>query len=187
MSQYHHGNLKSELISASLETLTENKEPSLRALAKQAGVLPAAVYRHFKNKDELFTEIAIEGFRLLEEKFDAIEELPPKEKFIQLGLSYVEFALEHTIHFKIMSGVFNAHTDNRPNLNETCEKAFNELIFTCTALSKTPEDIHILAAAAWSQVHGYAHLTINGELELFGDSPPTIEHILALTWDGLDG
>ena len=55
---YHHGNLKQALIDAALE-LIEIKGPTgftLSEAAKQAGVTPAAVYRHFQGREDLIAE-----------------------------------------------------------------------------------------------------------------------------------
>src|SRR6056297_2297218 len=55
---YHHGNLKQALVEAAL-LLIEAKGPAgftLSEAAKQAGVTPAAVYRHFAGRDDLIAE-----------------------------------------------------------------------------------------------------------------------------------
>src|SRR6056297_3635237 len=52
---YHHGNLRQALVDAALR-LIEAKGPTgftLSEAAKQAGVTPAAVYRHFAGRDDL--------------------------------------------------------------------------------------------------------------------------------------
>ncbi|MEL6992926.1 MAG: TetR/AcrR family transcriptional regulator, partial [Pseudomonadota bacterium] len=57
---YHHGNLRQALVEAAL-TLIEAKGPTgftLSEAAKQAGVTPAAVYRHFDVGENL---IALSG------------------------------------------------------------------------------------------------------------------------------
>jgi len=55
---YHHGNLRQALVDAAL-ALIEEKGPTgftLSEAAKQAGVTPAAVYRHFAGRDDLIAE-----------------------------------------------------------------------------------------------------------------------------------
>ena len=49
---YHHGNLRQALVEAALD-LIEARGPtgfSLSEASKQAGVTPAAVYRHFEGR-----------------------------------------------------------------------------------------------------------------------------------------
>ena len=52
---YHHGDLRQALMD-SADAILEREGPnalSLRAVAREAGVSPAAPYHHFKDKDEL--------------------------------------------------------------------------------------------------------------------------------------
>ena len=62
---YHHGNLRQALIDAALQ-LIEVRGPTgftLAEAAKQAGVTPAAVYRHFVGREDLIAErVAIESY-----------------------------------------------------------------------------------------------------------------------------
>ncbi|MEC9312344.1 MAG: TetR/AcrR family transcriptional regulator, partial [Pseudomonadota bacterium] len=51
---YHHGNLRQALVESALG-LIEAKGPTgftLSEAAKQAGVTPAAVYRHFEGRED---------------------------------------------------------------------------------------------------------------------------------------
>ena len=60
---YHHGNLRQALIDAALQ-LIEARGPTgftLSEAAKQAGVTPAAVYRHFAGREDLIAEAARQG------------------------------------------------------------------------------------------------------------------------------
>ena len=48
-------------------TLIEVKGPTgftLSEAAKLAGVTPAAVYRHFEGREDLITEVALQGFEI---------------------------------------------------------------------------------------------------------------------------
>ena len=53
--QYHHGNLKHDLIEFAIQTISEEgpERLSLRNISKQCGVSHNAIYRHFAGKDEL--------------------------------------------------------------------------------------------------------------------------------------
>src|SRR5436190_20644583 len=66
--KYHHGHLRRALIEAA-RVILEREGPaalSLRAVARQAGVSPAAPYHHFKDKDELLEAVALEGWAMLD-------------------------------------------------------------------------------------------------------------------------
>ena len=63
---YHHGNLRQALVESAIK-LIEARGPtgfSLSEAAKQAGVTPAAVYRHFEGRDDLIAEVALEGYKI---------------------------------------------------------------------------------------------------------------------------
>jgi len=63
---YHHGNLRQALVEACLD-LIRAKGPTgftLSEAAKQAGVTPAAVYRHFEGREDLIAEAALQGYRI---------------------------------------------------------------------------------------------------------------------------
>ena len=63
---YHHGNLRQALVEAALDLIRE-KGPTgftLSEAAKQAGVTPAAVYRHFAGREDLIAETARQGYEI---------------------------------------------------------------------------------------------------------------------------
>ena len=75
---YHHGNLRRVLLDSAL-AMVEKEGPhgvSLRAVARLAGVSPAAPYRHFSGKEGLLAAAAEEGFRALEQKMDSASQAP---------------------------------------------------------------------------------------------------------------
>lgn len=63
---YHHGNLREALVDACLALIAE-KGPNgftLSEAAREAGVTPAAVYRHFEGRDDLIAEAARQGYEM---------------------------------------------------------------------------------------------------------------------------
>jgi AcrR family transcriptional regulator len=63
---YHHGNLREALVEACLRLIAE-KGPTgftLSEAAREAGVTPAAVYRHFEGRDDLIAEAARQGYEM---------------------------------------------------------------------------------------------------------------------------
>ena len=78
---------------------------ALSDAARQAGVSVAAPYRHFKDKEALLAEIAAEGFGLFRDALARATQSDPKDKvrrLVEMGVAYVDFALEHRSHFKVM-------------------------------------------------------------------------------------
>lgn len=169
---YHHGDLRAALIDAALLLIAEHgvKGLALSDAAHLAGVSVAAPYRHFKDKQALLAEIAGEGFAMFRDALAqaANSNQPDKVKrMVAMGMAYVDFALQHKSHFKVMweSGVAKA---DYPAVEQTAYQAYLLLKQAAMDLlpSAAPSRQKALVTAAWSIVHGYASLTLEGELEV---------------------
>ena len=95
--RYHHGNLRQALVDAAL-LLIETKGPTgftLSEAAKNAGVTPAAVYRHFEGREDLIAEAALQGFAIFAERMEtAYNGGQPNalRAFEATGQAYLNFA-----------------------------------------------------------------------------------------------
>src|SRR5436190_16044890 len=103
---YHHGDLQRALVDAA-QAILERDGPaalSLRAVAREAGVSPAAPYHHFKDKDELVGAVAKRGFEMLAEAMrDAAERSDSDtERSLAMGVAYVTFARDHRAMYHTM-------------------------------------------------------------------------------------
>jgi len=93
---YHHGDLKSALITAALAAV-EQRGPeavSLRDLAQSLGVSRAAPYRHFANRDALLAAVAAKGFEELTVVYETALAGPGdgRERLRRALVDYLEFA-----------------------------------------------------------------------------------------------
>ncbi|MBT8457332.1 MAG: TetR/AcrR family transcriptional regulator, partial [Alphaproteobacteria bacterium] len=104
---YHHGNLRQALVDAALE-LIEAKGPTgftLSEAAKQAGVTPAAVYRHFAGREDLIAEAARQGYEIFADLMEyAYESGQPSAlaSFEATGRAYLAFARKYPGHYVAM-------------------------------------------------------------------------------------
>lgn len=99
---YHHGNLRQALVEASLDVLAQNGAGgfSLAHAAKAAGVTPAAVYRHFKGREDLMAEVARQGHERLALLTDtAMRDHEPQRAALAYGAAFVTFATKFPGHF----------------------------------------------------------------------------------------
>src|SRR5579864_5463927 len=104
---YHHGDLRSALVRAAMDLLEESGETalSLRAVARRAGVSPAAPYRHYADREALVSAVAALGYRELAERLGAAHPYPSTpEQLTSVAVAYVQFALERPALFRIMFG-----------------------------------------------------------------------------------
>ena len=106
---YHHGDLRRALLDAAL-LMVDREGPkglSLRAVARLAGVSPAAPYRHFSGKEGLLGAVAREGFIALAESMEAAGRENSGlalAEFRAIALAYVKFAAANPSHFRVMFG-----------------------------------------------------------------------------------
>lgn len=183
---YHHGNLPEALKRAAIELVVEGQlaSLSLRAVARRAGVSPAAPYRHFPSREALLASIAADGYRMRSEAtMAAVAPLAsePLEQFLEAGVQYVLFAHQHPGHYAIMSAPEIADSREYPELHKTSAESSQILmqsIRNCQAQGfMTNSDAHDVAAAAWASVHGLAALISSGQLATLGfdlDSPEAV-------------
>lgn len=172
---YHHGNLREALLLNGLALMeaTGDTAFSLRELSRQVGVSANAAYRHFANKDDLLTAIAVYGFQqLVSAQAQAVQDnTNPRDGFLAAGVSYVGFARRHPALFRLMFGRF-AVTHRNEELSAVAQLAYEGMRYsTALALNKPLDDPQLaaLATQAWSLVHGLSHLIIDGQFDATTD------------------
>ena len=139
---------------------------SLREVARQAGVSHAAPYRHFADKEALLAAVAEEGFRVfgqcLATASDSVTD--PLKRLEAIGMAYVQYALAHPIHYRVMFGSYNVTASEEPALVEASQQSYDvllEAIKTAQAAQVIRSgDPQLLAMAAWSLTHGLAMLLL---------------------------
>lgn len=168
-SNYHHGNLREELIQRAEEHLVKDgiKELSLRALAREIGVSQTAPYRHFKDKNALLAALATEGFKRFFEICKASEERERADiGLLMFGLSYIHFAREHTELFHLMFGTALQPRTTYPDLFAAGREAIYKLRRSVeTGVSngtiQSLDDSASMAHTIWAAVHGVATLMLD--------------------------
>jgi AcrR family transcriptional regulator len=169
---YHHGNLRSELLSRAWDVVdtTGVDDLSLRQLARDSGVSHGASSRHFRDKQALLDALAIEGFRRLNTSLaDAASAAGTyAERFRTVGDAYVAFAVAHPAMLGVMYTAKHhpAASDDLVELSHVGMGALVELIEQAQdagAVGAGPARQHALVAFA--AVHGVATLATDDLLE----------------------
>ena len=171
---YHHGGLRDALIGATDQILVERGVEgfTLREAARRVEVSVAAPAHHFGSAAGLLTEVAIRGF---EELTRYLRETPvrakaPAARLRAQGLGYVRFAIAYPGRFHLMFRRDLLLTDD-PRLRSAGQAALGELEQTVRAMrgldASAPIDrkSRALLLGAWSTVHGFAHLALDGKFD----------------------
>jgi AcrR family transcriptional regulator len=170
---YHHGNLKEALLQAALDLIAK-KGPAgftFADAARLAGVSPAAPYRHFRDRDELLSSIALRGFEQFEAMLSgAWDDGRPETvaAFERVGKAYLAFAREEPAFYSAMfeSGL---PLDLNPALLAASERAFNVIRAAAERLAAlappgvTRPPALMMALHIWSMSHGVASLFARGD------------------------
>jgi AcrR family transcriptional regulator len=72
----------------------------MRKVAERVGVSAPAIYRHFKNKEELLSEIVVRGLKILESYLrPAMQAATPFERLTRMIDGYLDFAMKESQYF----------------------------------------------------------------------------------------
>lgn len=171
---YHHGSLREALLEAAERILERDgiQGLTLRAAAREAGASHAAPKNHFGDLTGLLSELAALGFRRFAQSMMAgvRPEDPPSARSAAIGRGYVEFAIANPGLFMLMFRGERLDT-GRPALHTAMQDAFRALAGAARVVpgAVVPHGLSIGQAAdlidAWSGVHGFALLLLDGRLD----------------------
>ena len=177
-SSYHHGDLKAVILAEAADLVAQRGADgiSLRELARSAGVSHAAPAHHFTDRRGLFTALAAEGWRKLAA---ALGEARPE--FINAALAYTRFALDHPGHYAVMFDRALVDPDNA-ELIAAQDAAGAELQRGVGTLDdpRAVADPEAAALAAWSLVHGFSLLWLNGAIDTGSDPIATVDRVAGM-------
>jgi AcrR family transcriptional regulator len=194
---YHHGNLKEALIAAALDLISQKGAAgfTFAEAARQAGVSPAAPYRHYRDRDMLMADVAKKGFELFAERLARAwkDGLPrPIDALKRMGNAYLEFARQEPSYYAAMfeSGV---PMGDHPDCRAASDQAFMTLKAACEAVIGAMKDgrkppAMMMALHIWSTSHGIASLFARGDAARRSlPMPPSdlLEAALLIYLDGL--
>ncbi len=169
---YHHGDLRRSLLDAALGLVASHGVQgfTLREAARAANVSHNAPYRHFPSRTHLLIELAIEGqAHLLNALRAAVARTTDhRDRIVRLGIAYMEFAISHSAHFRVM---FSSEAASHRTAELTAAQAATfdyfatELLDCEQAGLIRPGAVQQHALVGWSALHGAAMLVLNGVLD----------------------
>ena len=139
---YHHGDLRRALVEAGRRLLEAEggSDLSLRAVAREAGVSPAAPYHHFRDKSELLDALALQGWDQLGEEMQAAlsEAEPGQNRLVTLGVAYVRFCRMNPAIYRVMFACSQNHETMPEKLRD--DGAYRLVCDTLVESGLDPED-----------------------------------------------
>jgi len=164
--------LKDKVIQAAVDYIAESGPDGLsfRQIAADAGVSHQAPYHHFGDRDAIFTEIGIIGFRMFAAELAApARRGEDPDVAIRMLERYVNFALTHSGYYRVMFRSDLCKIGESPELRRFADASFDALIDAVQSIvgaRSSVDEIRIVATTMWSAAHGLATLLIDGPLEM---------------------
>lgn len=154
---------------------------TMRAVAERVGVSATALYRHFRNKEEMLATVLDQGFEVFGSYLQRCLAAPtPMERMTACGDEYVRFAAERRPYYELL---FMSGAKRAVHMTEDCVAAhrhstFQLLVDRVTECMDTGvlarDDAQEVALSIWSASHGLVGLYYEGVL------PDDVEQFLVI-------
>ena len=158
MENYHHGNLKEELINCASVMCERDgyTKLSIRSLAKESNVSQTAPYRHFKTKKDLYAAVSTNGFNKLSKAIHVdVDKKVTKKQIVDMAIKYIEFGLKNANIYDLMFGTAVGNFSPYPELLESANSSYENFRSSFSKLANdTDEVIAFKCITLWSMVHG---------------------------------
>lgn len=186
---YHHGNLREELIEKGIEVINEEGEEklSLRKVAKMCGVSNAAPYTYFKKKSDLLYAMSDYIWGILAIELDRTRKKYENQEnlLVKLGKTYVMFFCENHRYYHFMISRKNMKMDLFSKFSEienNNEKAFSilkiEAIKILEKMGVPNQAMQDKIIAMWALVQGLTTIMITNDIKYSESWEERIEEII---------
>jgi len=182
-STYRHGDLRRALIEAGIELAREGGPDAivLREATRRAGVVPNAAYRHFESRQELLSAVRSAALSFVAQAMEEELAARPKKRrradaaragLRAIGTGYLRFAQTETGLFRTAFAAPQAEWAEHDEPYgagpsgldpfQLLSRALDDMVDAGAFDAKRRPEAEYLA---WSAVHGFALLVIEGPLQ----------------------
>lgn len=146
---------------------------SMRLLASRLDVSATAIYRHYRNKEDLIHKVIEEAVKAFHTyMFATLSGRTAEERFKLGGEAYLRFALEQSKYYEV---IFMAphHLGTEPMPGDLVRQSMANFQFLIDRVQELMEagvlrrdDAKMVAVSIWAHSHGLVSLYLAGKLEL---------------------
>lgn len=147
---------------------------SIRNIADTIEYSPGTIYLYFKDKNELLFGLHQRGFAKMVEEFQPLSQIAdPFERLVEMGRSYIRFAIQNPELFDLMF-IMTAPMDKLDQEDWVeGDRAFGllmQVVQDCMdAGIFKPHNVQSTAMMIWSGIHGYTALFLRKRLGMFAE------------------
>jgi AcrR family transcriptional regulator len=163
--------VRERILSAARELFASDgyEAVSMRKIASRIEYSAMALYRHFADKETLLRELCLDDFNALRQVLERIRGVSdPVERLRQMGLAYVEFALECPNQYRLLFMTplpREFHQEKMADVHpeEHTYKALRQTLVEAIAGGRFRpghDDPDLLSQVFWGGVHGVVALHI---------------------------
>jgi AcrR family transcriptional regulator len=194
---YHHGNLREALIDAGVELAAEQGPDAvvLREVSRRVGVSHNAAYRHFADRDDLLHAVSARAMtrwgQFMADRIAAAAEgdgaMQAAARLEACGRSYVDFAVTSPGLFRIACALSLGAVEPDGEVDHPYAQLSQRLDEMVATALLTPERRANAEIAAWSAVHGFSMLVLDGPLRDVSeaDRDAGLDEVLRVVREGL--
>lgn len=163
--KYHHGDLRGELVRASLDLIAEQGLAgfSVAEVARRTKVSPGAPYRHFADRETLLAEVACHIACQLADRVAtaAGEHENPADALAAAAGAYTRYLIERRAGMNVIYAD-GLHGPEHVGLHEQTRRLTDEFLMRCLAVAPDPATALELMEQLFTQAHGYGTFQLDG-------------------------
>ncbi|HEY2015564.1 MAG TPA: TetR/AcrR family transcriptional regulator, partial [Bryobacteraceae bacterium] len=143
---------------------------TMRKVAERIEYSPTTIYLYFADKEALFQEMCSADFRHLAESFQSVALLAdPMERLRACARSYIQFAIEHPNHYRLIFMTPRPLTPSEEALSSKGNPNEDAYAFVLAIVTSAIEagvfrpeykNANLVAQTLWATAHGVASLQI---------------------------
>lgn len=186
--------LRREILSAARELFAQEgyEHVSMRRIAEKIDYSPTTLYLYFEDKADLLFHVCEEIFQKLVAKGEEIraEAGDPLDKLKRIGRHYIEFGLNHPVHYKLAFMVQHEPGSLEKHYEHSmAHQAFGQLeasVAECMAEGIfRRDDLRLASQCLWAAMHGITSLLIARPDFPWSEPAQTIELLIDAVCAGL--